>query len=137
MRHYNCTLASLSWLIGRPVEYDKAYEMVWPVDGQQCQRGVTIDELYDLGYKFITLHAMPMAWNGIPACQPIPVYEDAQARVQHIIDNNRGLLIGRTPNMGHCLGFRDGTIFDPRFGIVPEIPPDFSLQTLHITSQPS
>lgn len=132
MENTNCTLASLSWLIGRHVTYPRAYEMVWPVDGQQCQRGVTMDELYDMGYKFITLSAMPMAWNGVPACKPIPVYEDPMARINKIIAKNQGLLIGTTLRMGHCLAFRDGVIFDPRFGVVPEIPSDFSLQTLYL-----
>jgi hypothetical protein len=132
MVNTNCTLASLSWLIGRHVEYTKAYEMVWPVDGQQCQRGVTMDELYDMGYVFVTLHAMPMAWNGVQGCEPIPVYEDPMARIKRLIATTSGLLIGRTANMGHCLAYKDAGIFDPRYGVLDKMPDDFSLQTIHI-----
>ena len=132
-KNSNCVLASLSWLVGHQISWPQAYEQVWDTIGQQSQRGITIDEIIEqLGYQFSTLAVMPMAWNGLPECKPIPVYTDLEKRLMRYIETRQGLLIGATEKMGHCIAFKMGCIHDPRYGDMFHIPDDFNPKTIHL-----
>ena len=119
----NCTLASAAMCMD--MTYDKLHRLcpethsiAWPdAEGQLRERGVTMDEINDLGIKlFLQVNCLPIITNGLPGCTKMLYTEEyAIKRMRQWMSLHKCILIGKTASgIGHAVAWDRNLVYDPR-----------------------